>query len=310
MKFNFFLLYFLSGIVFASANIENFLGNSNNVRSLAVDIDRLKSGDLKLKEFIRKQCFYHEEKSYLASYIRNRVEGAYLRSFEENSNCFLHNLSKINFYFYETDDGTDWLIELLSELQRESVFIELELAILELLNGDYETAFSKFEHLSTLEVHEASYYLAVMYDNGIGVEESSLRAKKYLELASDAGHYNAKLDLLRKGFDNNDPELQELNKRDLIKLASKGHFDSAVFLSVMRLTGNTIQQDIELAISDLEDLPFDPRGEVEYYLGLAKVLVGNLEQGVSLINLSADKGNKKAISYLTDIYAQSEDKKS
>ena len=57
--------------------------------------------------------------------------------------------------------------------------------------GDYKTALSIFEDLSSTNNSEAQYYLGIIYANGYGVKQDYLKAKEWLEKAAAQGHVEA-----------------------------------------------------------------------------------------------------------------------
>ncbi len=69
----------------------------------------------------------------------------------------------------------------------------MERGILAFLKGDNYTALQVFRPLADSGNKEAQYHLGYMYQTGTGVDQNSVEALKWYQLAAKQGHHSASI---------------------------------------------------------------------------------------------------------------------
>jgi TPR repeat protein len=287
----------------ASSRSENVEIAKTVYKKMLTELYDVKSGKTSLSDFLALECFEKNTETYLHNFLMNRVKGAYLKETNDENFCFLYNLSKLNFYVFELEENKKdslWLVNALKSMPENNDYITLEQAIISFLNDNYDDSVATLFELSKRGIQEATYYIAVMYANGLGLIEDSAKSHEYLKLSSDEGHYQSKYDLVRR-ISSKKPTTKTDYLVPLIELVEKIHFDSVIYYSILKFTGNEIERDIAGGITMLESLPKDPFGKAEYYLGLGNLIIGNEDEGIKFLKSSANKGHQLAVSYLEEL---------
>ncbi len=110
--------------------------------------------------------------------------------------------------------------------------------------GDYAVAVQEFESLAKQNDARGQYALAIMYDLGEGVKQSSEEAVKYYRLAAEQGHADAQNNL---GVMYDQGEGVTTNYKEAMKwyllAAKQGNKDAPNNIGVMHMIGLGVSRD-------------------------------------------------------------------
>lgn len=152
----------------------------------------------------------------------------------------------------------------MSELKQDKGLIAFE-------QGDYETAFAEWLQLAENQHPQACHNLALLYEEGLGVEQDLELAEKWCEKAAQLGLPVAQHHLGYFLW-----ERDTISALDTWEQAAQAGVAAAQFdLAMQYMLGEVIEQDNDMAADWYEEAAMQGHMEAQFQLG---VLYANAEQ--------------------------------
>jgi len=172
---------------------------------------------------------------------------------------------------------------------------------------DYQTAFQRLNSLALQDVADAQYYLATLYDDGRGVEESPAMAAYWYRRAAKHGHVNAQYNI---GVAHANGEGVQKNMVDAVRwwrvAAVHGSINAQFNLGIMYLKGEGIRRDASEAVHWWNKAAQQGDPAAQYNLGALYANGQGVSQDVNVaLNWwarAAEQGFEQAIVALRDFH--------
>ncbi len=183
-------------------------------------------------------------------------------------------------------------------------------AVLDYFNEDYQNAYKRFQPLAEQGDSGSEYYLALMYDEGRGVEKDASTAVHWYKRAAQQGHMDAQYNLgvaYASGAGVERDMSQAVNWWE--KAAQRGSVDAEFNLGLVYYTGRgVIEVNLDSALVWWQKAADHGDAIAQFHLGMMYAIGKGTDQDLCIAGrlwrYAASQGHDEAIIAFQDLYRE------